>query len=268
MPPTERPALCVSIHDVAPATWPQCERLLRAVRDVARIPVSLLVVPDYHGLPVRDTTAYEGRLEMRLAKGDELVLHGWRHLDEAAPQRSWRDRLVRTVYTRSEGEFYAINYEDACWRLQQGVDWFAQRGWPLEGFVPPAWLLGPAAWRALYGFRFRYVTTRRHLHLLPSREAIASESLVYSVGSAWRRGMSYAWNAVLLQRLRGAPLVRLSLHPVDAEHPEVVANARRLIERLLVSHDAMTKAAFVRRLAEQTSAAVPPFNAGAGPAAP
>ena len=41
-------ALCVSIHDVAPATWELCAKLFDAIRDVADIPVTLLVVPAYH----------------------------------------------------------------------------------------------------------------------------------------------------------------------------------------------------------------------------
>jgi predicted deacetylase len=41
--PTRR--LCVSIHDVAPATWTECRTLLEAVAAVADIPLTLLVVP-------------------------------------------------------------------------------------------------------------------------------------------------------------------------------------------------------------------------------
>jgi predicted deacetylase len=249
--PTTSLALCVSIHDVAPATWPECERLLQAIYEVADIRVSLLVVPDYHGLPVRDSTAYERMLEKHLARGDELVLHGWRHLDEAAPRSGWRDRFTRTIYTRREGEFYAASYRDACWRIEQGRAWFAERNWPLEGFVAPAWLLGPGSWRALLGYGFRYTTTRRHFYLLPSCRRLASQSLVYSVGSGWRRAMSYSLNAFLLRSLQGNPLARLSLHPVDARHAGVLRNMQRLLGALLEERDAITKVEFARRLERQ-----------------
>ena len=36
--------LCVSIHDVAPATWPDCQRVIAAVHAVAPIPLTLLVL--------------------------------------------------------------------------------------------------------------------------------------------------------------------------------------------------------------------------------
>lgn len=41
-------ALCVSVHDVAPSTWPACVALIDAVRAVADVPLTLLVVPRFH----------------------------------------------------------------------------------------------------------------------------------------------------------------------------------------------------------------------------
>jgi len=244
MSPTEaRSALCVSIHDVAPSTWRECERLRNAIRAVADIPVSLLVVPFYHRLPAADPL-YERRLEQCLARGDELVLHGYTHLDEAPPQRGLREQFTRRVYTRSEGEFYAIGRDDAQRRLALGSAWFQRRGWPLHGFVAPAWLMGPGAWDALDAFPLRYTTTLRRFYLLPQRQALDSRSLVYTVRSGWRRQMSSSWNSLLAQRLRGNPLVRLSLHPTDAGHPHIMRHFLALLESLLETREAMTKAAF------------------------
>jgi uncharacterized protein len=49
MLPNEPRALCVSIHDVAPATWPECLLLWNAMREVlADLPLTWLVVPRYH----------------------------------------------------------------------------------------------------------------------------------------------------------------------------------------------------------------------------
>jgi uncharacterized protein len=278
MSPTEsaaesRPALCVSIHDVAPATWPQCARLLQMIRAVADIPVTLLVVPDYHGLAVPRPAEYDRQLEQCLAHGDELVLHGYRHLDEAAPPASLRDRFIRQTYTRSEGEFFAITEAEARRRIRLGLEWFAQRRFPVEGFVAPAWLLGDDAWQALAGFPFRYTTTLRHFYLLPSGkpqgERLASRSMVYSVGAGWRRQMSRGWNALLCRALAGNPLARLSLHPVDAQYPHVMRQCQTLLETLLEYRAPMTKAAFARRWqARQGQALMDDFSAGAGSTAP
>jgi predicted deacetylase len=245
MRPTEPArALCVSLHDVAPETWPQCRVLLDAIHAVAPIPVSLLAVPAYHRHAPADSAAYDGQLEHRLACGDELVLHGYTHLDEAAPPATWRDRFTRQVYTRSEGEFYAIDEAEARRRLELGLAWFARRRWPVQGFVAPAWLLGQGAWKALADFPFVYTTTMRRFYLLPERQPLQSRSLVYTVRTHWRRQMSRGWNTMLSRALRDAPLVRLSLHPTDAAHPDIVRHCQMLVETLAGQRRAMTKASF------------------------
>lgn len=258
-------ALCVSIHDVAPATWLQCERLLRAVRSVADIPVSLLVVPAYHRQRHACNRRFERALEYRLARGDELVLHGYTHLDEAPRAQGWRDGLVREVYTRREGEFYAIDSDEARRRLQLGRDWFAQRGWPVEGFVAPAWLMGKGGWQALADFPFTYTTTLRHFHLLRNDSVLRSQSLVYTVRSPWRRQMSRGWNTLLSRSLQDNPLLRISLHPIDTSYPDIVRHFYRMIEAALEGRRAMTKAAFAN--AYQASLAVAPASDSNGTAA-
>jgi predicted deacetylase len=167
---TERPVdermLCVSIHDVAPATWADCLRLVEAVRAVADIPLTWLVVPHFHFRP-EQSPAMEACLNVALERGDELALHGYSHLDTEAGSGGLRARFLRNVYTRREGEFAALTEAEARRRLELGLDWFAARGWTPTGFVPPAWLLGEGAWRALRDAPFAYTTTFSHFHCLP-----------------------------------------------------------------------------------------------------
>jgi predicted deacetylase len=158
--------LCVSIHDVAPATWSDCLRLVEAVRAVADIPLTWLVVPHYHFRP-EQSPAMEACLNVALERGDELALHGYSHLDTEAGSGGLRTRFLRNVYTRREGEFAALTESEARQRLELGLDWFAARGWTPTGFVPPAWLLGEGAWRALRDAPFAYTTTFSHFHCLP-----------------------------------------------------------------------------------------------------
>jgi predicted deacetylase len=158
--------LCVSIHDVAPATWSDCLRLVEAVRAVADIPLTWLVVPHYHFRP-EQSPAMEACLNVALDRGDELALHGYSHLDTEAGSGGLRARFLRNVYTRREGEFAALTEAEARRRLELGLDWFAARGWTPTGFVPPAWLLGEGAWRALRDAPFAYTTTFSHFHCLP-----------------------------------------------------------------------------------------------------
>lgn len=243
--PTEHPALCVSIHDVAPDTWTECGHLLRAVRQVADIPLTWLVVPHYHGNATR-LPDMENTLSRLLACGHELALHGYTHLDEAPAQDNAIGRFWRGVYTQREGEFAAISLDDARRRLALGLAWFRERGWPVDGFVPPAWLLGPQAWEALRDFPFVYTSTFSHLHLMRQRQAVFSPSLVYAARNRTGRAISPLACNVALHLLAASPLVRLALHPRDAHHPKLVLHAQRIIERLLASRVALTKAAFAR----------------------
>jgi predicted deacetylase len=241
--------LSVSLHDVAPQTWPACERLLDLVAAVGCIPVTLLVVPDYHhrGLACF-SPAYRSALERRLEQGDELALHGWCHLDEAPPSRHPIAYLQRRLLTAREGEFAALSAADAQQRLQEGIAWFARLGWPLHGFVAPAWLMSAGTWQALGSTRLGYATTLRSIYLLPERRPIDTRALVHSVRSRLRRRLSLIWNEALRWRLRKHPLVRVALHPADAAYPEVMDHWARVLRSLLPGRDALTKVELVQRL--------------------
>lgn len=246
LPDLSPPVLCVSIHDVAPSTWPQCERLLEAVAEVAPLHVSLLLVPDYHGQGDDTPPAYRDAIESCRAGGHELVLHGQVHLDEGPPPRNPLDWWRRRVLTADEGEFATLSAAPAHARLMAGRQWFEQRNWPVEGFVAPAWLLGPGAWRALRVTPFRYTTTATHFHLLQPDLAIRMPVITYSTRSALRRTASLVWQGQ--RRLPAADPVQLALHPADAQYPAVLGQAQRLLETLIRSRLAMTLQDYARTL--------------------
>lgn len=246
MPPTEQHTVCVVIHDVAPATWPACRRLLQAVRAVADIPLTWLVVPRYQGSPVR-SPLFEQALEALLAQGHELALHGYTHLDSGAPPHSLRARLLRTVWTENEGEFAALGPDEIRRRLELGLAWFAQRGWPVDGFVAPAWLLSPQAWPVLRGLPFRYTTTCLRLVLLPQMEAHWAPSLVYAARNGAGRLLSPPMASMAAQLMANAPILRLALHPRDAQYPALLQHMQQLLALLLERRRACTKLAAAQR---------------------
>lgn len=236
---------------MAPATWPDCARWLAALP--RGLPLTLLVVPDYHGRGAALPAWYREALTQRLAGGDELALHGWRHLDDGPPPAGPVDWLRRRIYTAAEGEFAALPAAEAARRLAAGRAWFAAQGWPLAGFVAPAWLLGPGAWAALaVPPLLAYTTTLGHFHALAPRRTVAAPALAYSSRSALRRAASLACNA-LPRRAEGA-LLRVALHPADARHPAIVGQVLRRLESLLGEREAITKAQFAARLAAGPSA--------------
>jgi predicted deacetylase len=226
-------SLMLVLHDVAPETWPDYRPFVQAVDALGDIPISWLVVPDFHRRNrLEDHPEFCTMLDGRLARGDELVLHGCHHADEAPTPRSPRAWFMRRIFTH-EGEFYPLDEAESTRRLQQGIELFARMQWPLHGFVAPAWLLGPGARRALAKTGLTYTSDPRHLYLLPDYTPIDAPGLVWSARSAWRRGMSRLLSEQMLTRHRQAPVLRLGLHPVDMRHDFSRHYWQDLLTRLL-----------------------------------
>lgn len=242
-PPFPPPAVCVAIHDVAPETWSRCEALRAAVARVAPVPMTLLVVPNHHRRNLGVPASYREALAERLADGDELALHGFFHLDDGPQPETVVDWCRRRILTAREGEFAALPAAAARRRLHGGRQWFEHQGWPVRGFVAPAWLLGRGAWHAVSNSPFAYTTTASHFHLLHPWQGIPAPAIAWSTRSRLRHTLSLLWNG-LRPVPTDAPLVRLALHPDDALHPAVVRQAQHLLEVLLRERKAMTKIAF------------------------
>ena len=243
-PPEPRRRLAIEVHDVAPATWPECEAILRTLDAVGASHVTLLVVPRFHhGVALAAAPAFLRALEARLARGDELALHGYYHLDLAAPPRTARAYVQRRLMTRAEGEFAAIDEHQAVERIARGAQVFAALGWPLYGFVPPAWLLGAPARRALErcGYAFEYVGVRGGVYRLPSWRFGPCANLWYSPDKAWRRALSRVQIRRELARARSQPMLRMSIHPQDARVPQVMDHWRRLATDALATREPVTK---------------------------
>ena len=263
------PCVCVVVHDVADATQSACERLIAAIEAVGPVPLTLLAVPRYHGTPASPGL---GRWldERYRGHGDEIALHGWTHRDDGAAG-GLVDRLRRTRYTRGEGEFWSLDADEAASRLAAGIRWFEAHGWPLHGFVAPAWLLGTGGWQALRETPFSYTSTLRHIHLLGSAGAaprLTSQSIVYSTSSAWRRQSSRLWAASVEAAQRRNPVLRLELHPADADSAGIRRSWQGALERALCRREALTVATLATRWRRASAAAeagavkVPSLRAG------
>lgn len=206
------------LHDVAPETWPDYQPFVEAVDALGQVPMTWLVVPDFHRRnALSHSPSFCRLLEWRLAQGDELALHGFYHSDDGPPPRSPGDYFMRRIYTH-EGEFYGLTEVQALERLHAGMALFERQGWPLAGFVAPAWLMSEGTRQALRGLPLRYTSTPQHLYRLPDFTPIEAPGLVWSAGSAWRRSVSRVVSDWQRRRQRQAPTLRLGLHPVDMRH--------------------------------------------------
>ncbi len=235
------------LHDVAPATWPAYAAFVAEVDASFSIPLTLLVVPDFHRRGTIDHYPdFVAAMEQRLARGDELVLHGYHH-DDPGPipwhPRAWIQRRILT----HEGEFLPLDHTEARARIDRGRALFRQLGWPVHGFVAPAWLLGSEARQALAESSFAYTSHPNALLQLPDFHPLSAPTLVWSAGSAWRRVLSLAWNHERLRRARKARLIRLGLHPVDMTHASSRHFWLRTLALLLPARHAVTKHAWLEQ---------------------
>ena len=53
-----------------------------------------------------------------------MVIHGYFHGRPPQTNETWRDKFVTRFYTRNEGEFYDLSYEEALRRITTARDEF------------------------------------------------------------------------------------------------------------------------------------------------
>jgi hypothetical protein len=90
-----------------------------------------------------------------------------------------------------------------------------------------------------------YTTRLTNIVDLRTRRSVHARSLVYSVRSGWRRGMSLAWNGGLAYVQQHASVVRLGIHPPDVMHRNIWWQILRLADRLAAERTPTTYCDFV-----------------------
>lgn len=223
--------LVVSIHDVEPSNRAIVAEIMREVASKGVRVCSLLVVPDYHHqgnfAQDRQFTSWLRDLE---GQGIEIVIHGYFHERPSPPNESMADKFVTQFYTRGEGEFYDLAYEDALRRITTARDEFIEAGLRPRGFIAPAWLLNAEGERAVRDADLEYTTRLTSVRDVRSAQNFPARSLVYSTEAAWRRSTSLFWNAALARLLRVSPLLRVSIHPPDRRYPRIWEQILDLID--------------------------------------
>ncbi len=230
-----------SIHDVAPQTLPHVVELRTMIRVAAGpVPVSLLVVPRYHGA---DDWCQASRqwLQVAARHGDEIVLHGYEHQS--------LDGVDGAEFGR------CMTHAAACARLDAAMHRLAELGLAAGGFIAPAYAHPTTLTSALRERRLGWWATRTRLHTDRQGRRLWSVSL--GASTAWRRAASPALARSVLRLARPAAAVRLDLHPADMAHPGLRHTISALItallaqERRVATHGALIASddagCFVRR---------------------
>lgn len=249
-------SLVISLHDVSPHTFAACSKI---VTELARIGVnrcSLLVIPDHHhrGHFLDDSRFCEW-LKVLVERGHEAVIHGYYHRRSRRTGEGVAAKLTTRVYTADEGEFFDLERSAAAELVSKAREEFRSLGLDPTGFIAPAWLLSDKAEVALRDLGIQYTTRLGSVLDLTRMQRTASQSLCWSVRSRWRREVSRVWNRFLFQRLQANPLLRISIHPVDIEHPAIWQQILRLTEAGLQNRSAQTYEAWVSASAQSSLSA-------------
>src|SRR5215469_3429446 len=215
-------SVVVSLHDVAPSSQQITSTIISELSAHGVRVCSVLVVPDYHheGSLARHR-GFVTWLRALEADGHEIVIHGYFHERPPRTKETLRDKFFTRFYTRHEGEFYDLSYEEALQRITTARDEFRALGLKPRGFIAPAWLLGNEAQRAVRDAQLEYTTRLRTICDLRSEFTFPARTLVYSVHNYWRRALSCSWNAALFRLMRTKPLLRISIHPPDYSQPTI-----------------------------------------------
>ncbi|MBV8376879.1 MAG: polysaccharide deacetylase family protein [Verrucomicrobia bacterium] len=242
-------SLVVSLHDVSPLTQTSCEEILMQLRQLGIDQTSLLVIPNHHRqAPVRENSSFQNWLVRKVEAGHEPVLHGYFHQRDKRNSESFWARLTTEIYTAGEGEFFDLLTEEACMRVERGLEDLAFLRRKIVGFIAPAWLLGANAEIAIRKLGFSYTTRLRTVRIFARGADFRSQSLVWSTRAPWRAMISLAWNRSLAAGLSGAPLVRIGIHPPDLQHPATWQQVRRLAAETRRCRECVSYEKFVEHL--------------------
>jgi len=206
----------VSIHDVAPQTFPSVCRILDDLDNTGVPKRTLLVVPRFHGESTLESDpGFRDFLLSRDPAVDEICLHGCRHLSGARIYNGF-SHLVATRYTENEGEFYRLDTPEALRLIEEGLADMAQLGITPRGFIAPAWLMPLELEHELRRLGFLYTTRLwSFISLQPEIRHFRSPALVYSARRRWRIALSLMWNPSLWRLSWFVDCLRVVIHPCD-----------------------------------------------------
>lgn len=208
--------LVIALHDVAPSTLAETRRWRALVAEVTDGPVSLLVVPRYRGRESWRSGRARGWVRSRHRDGDELVLHGYSHLD-----REGRDG--RELFGRTGAAISAL--------IEDGLLEMELSGLDTEGFIAPSYLHPDEAHESCRSAGLGWWATRSFLHSRIGTRGLPSLGLGASTRS--RRVLSPLVARSAARLVASVPVVRLDLHPADLRHPRMERAGRDLLTRLL-----------------------------------
>lgn len=225
--------LIVSFHDLHPGSWDCCRRFIETSRKLGARHMTLLIVPQFHGQePFTENEPFVQWLRNLPVDEFDFCLHGYYHKAENI-RGNWYHKLMGKVYTTGEGEFYQLSQIEAQEKLSAGMNLFNSSRLPVYGFTAPAWLISPEGKSAIRESGFLYNTLWDKVELPTSNIAVKAPTIVYSSRNLWRRFVSKLWVSFFQTYTKNAHILRLAVHPIDFEFPDIEAHIYRVLEKAL-----------------------------------
>lgn len=230
-PPAPHRAI-YSLHDVTPAKESLVFAAIDHLRALGVKRLAMLVVPDFHGrADLRYHPAFCAQLRRALTPDDEILLHGYYHLADAAP-RSAVKKLAAAALTAGEGEFQDLHHDEAAQRINNGLKLLQDAlDLPVRGFVAPAWLQNGEVRRAVADAGLAFCEDQ--LRIWPTGgEPIVSPALSFASRTPARLWGSLAAAEITGRLLPRQAVARLAIHPNDYRSSHLRDAITRVVSRL------------------------------------
>jgi predicted deacetylase len=239
-------ALLVSIHDVSPLTLDASRRMvdLAVSSGIPLGALTLLLIP-YHddSVPLDEHSETCAWLREVADAGACLCLHGFTHR-MTGRLRGVRQWAWGRGFARGQAEFFLSDAADCTRRLDAARAIVNRAGFgnDTHGFVPPAWMLSPAASDVIRrsGFAFH-----EQLSGIISHDEIFARRLVgFGSHSAVEAACTarFAW----LQCRRSWADTRFAIHPADMLRGDTVEAIKLSLTRLKSGLTPMNYMSFLR----------------------
>jgi predicted deacetylase len=234
-----RPHVLVSLHDVTPFHLPRLRRVESLFAELGIKRAAYLFIPDYHtGNPATEDQEFLSWCRAPRVHAVEWLLHGYYHLETTSLPGSQDtgafDRLRLILLTGGEGEFLRISAAEQRHRIEKGRAVFETcLNHRPTGFVAPAFLYGPELLPLLAELGFDYTENHRMLFRLDLGRQLRAPVVTWATRTLTRKLGSIAAAPLLARLWAREPVLRVAIHPFDFDHPETVANIRRVLSQAL-----------------------------------
>ena len=187
------------------------------------------------------------------SKGDELVQHGYDHIQQTKTTFQNRGNFllqekVLKMYARKYAEFQNIHYNEARKRLQKGKEIMRLAGIVPVGFVAPVWLVNSESEKAIKDEGFSYMALVNSLKIFLNDKDLKSEVIGFTSSPTIIDYLLRLYNLYLTKiSLKDRKLVQVAIHPQDLWNTKTFKYILKIIDELRNDRQLITYADFIKK---------------------